>query len=132
LKANAAPKARAKPTRSKRTHGQKCPHCGAHLRPLEPAVEQEQGQCIACDGWFTRNHVAVFPSAPPKLSEVDPRLAEVMEEGRDVREALALFEDAGPDPGACALCGRGPEPVDEGPTVEAGSFEQFLNNPMGE
>ena len=116
LKAKAEPekKAKAKPTRRKRTHGQRCPHCAAHLRPLEAACEAETAQCIACDGWFTRNHLAVLPSAPPKLNEVDPALARAMDEGRDVREALVLFDDRGPEPGKCALCANILEPTDGG------------------
>jgi hypothetical protein len=129
-KGAAKPKAKAKPARKGRTHGQKCPHCVAHLRPLEPSVEQEQAQCIACDGWFKRTHKSVEACAPPKLKDVDPRLFEAMEEGREAREALALFEDRGPEPGKCALCERTDEGTKhEGPevVVDAGSLEQLFD-----
>ena len=106
-------KARASKAKGKRTLGQKCPHCAAHLRPLEASVEREQVQCIACDGWIERSHVMVAPCAPPKLKGVDPKLHEAMDEGREAREALALFADTGPGDG-CALCGNILEPMNEG------------------
>ena len=122
LTLKAAPgKAKAKPKpKGKHTHGQKCPHCAAHLRPLEASCERETARCIACDGWFIRSHASVGAAVEPKQSEVDP------DEGREAREALALFEDKG-EPG-CALCGHGGKAKHEHEHAsDGGSFEQYLN-----
>lgn len=126
LKVKASPKAKAKRARGAgRTHGQRCPHCAAHLRPLEPTVEREEAQCIACDGWFKRTH----------YTKPEPIVAE---ESHNVRDALALIEDMGPGDG-CPVCGAGArvkysgtdtddETMIEG-VVEAGSFDNMCLDP---